>query len=152
MDAEGHPRRFVESGSPDGQFLARATYDPAAPLHSPKHLLPFETSRVAMAIGKHPILELFDLADRDHESMRDALLKILQQDQWSCLAVVRVGFKGADVDEFPVTVLISVKPFAMTTSRAVEIVNKAADCIYGFVQMPQTPRSLLPLRFYPASY
>ncbi|KAK1763107.1 hypothetical protein QBC33DRAFT_518907 [Phialemonium atrogriseum] len=150
MDTEGQPRRFVESDSPDGEFLARATYDPAAPLRSPRHMLPSSTSRVAMAIGKHRILEPFDLADQDHESMRDTLLGILQQDQWSCLAVVRVGFRGADVYEFPVTVLISVKPCAMTTSRAVENVNKAADCIYGFHELRDVAIEVVEAGFSPS--
>lgn len=101
-----------------------------------------------MSIGKHQIVEFFDLGNQGQASIRDHLLEILQDDQWSCLAVVRIGFKGAHVDESPVTVLISVKPSAVATSRAVEIVNGAADYIYRCVIKAPPPTFHFPSWIY----
>lgn len=133
MDNFETPQRSVETGSSGGKFLARATFDVAAPLRSLSNILPFKTSRVATNIGDHPIVKLFDLDDQGQKSIRANLLDTIQQDEWSTLVVTRIGFKGADVEQSPVTVLISVKPAAVTTIRAVEIANKAADYIYRFV-------------------
>ncbi len=69
----------------------------------------------------------------DRKSIREILLEILQANQWWFLGVVRIGFKGGEVDKCPVTILIKVKPSSMAIDRAVEIVDKAADCLYLFV-------------------
>ncbi len=146
MERASKPQRFVESGSQGGDFLARATFK-AAPLQSPLKMLPFETGRAAMSIGDHPIVKLFDLGVQAREStgdqakkstgnqktIRESLLEILQADQWWFLGVVRIGFKGADMDKCPATILIQVKPSSMATDRAVEIVQEAANYLYPFV-------------------
>ena len=135
MENQSNPQRFVQTDvDPAGEFLARGAFYELAPLRSPRHLLPFETHRVATDVGEHPIVRLFDLNDQGQKSIRDNLLELLQRDRWSCLAVVRVGyrFEGAKADDFTVTVLIHVQPDSMTSARAVEIVNKAADFIYWF--------------------
>lgn len=136
MEVDKKPMRHAKIGSIGGMFLARATFAKTEPPRSPLYLLPFETCRIATNMGKHPIVNRFDDPGSVHDfgSIRSFIRRLLEHDQWSLVAPVRVGYNGACTEaEFPVTILIAALPSKMLPSRALEIVHRAADVVYMFV-------------------
>ncbi len=122
--------RDIELGAPGHHFLARINSGPP-PGDNPYPT--FTPRRVAVGIGEHRITDFFDISQGGQPSMRDAILSIIRNDDYTFFGVVRLGFEHQPHLERPVTVLIAVRPSTTTVSRAGQIVTDVGRYVHRLV-------------------
>lgn len=125
-------RLFYEFGDERGQFVARVSLGQSAP-QARQPSLPFQLRRLAMDIGDHAIVSLWN---NGMESQVVDMLVNEQEIQMSYLTVVRVGFRGLDPRGCPITIIVAIQPSSLGPDDAKGLLDKLSHYIYQSVLLP----------------
>ncbi|KAK3364093.1 hypothetical protein B0T25DRAFT_563092 [Lasiosphaeria hispida] len=113
-------------GGGRGHFLARIS------LGIPQASRPvgtFEPKRVATAIGRHALVDIFDT------HIRGRLIQECAAIDWSHISVVRLGYLGKAPSKCPATIVIAVRPNTLDSDGATRILRSVGEWIYVLPQL-----------------
>ena len=113
-------------GGGRGHFLARISL--GIPQAS-NPMLPFEPKRIATAIGRHALVDIFDT------HIRGRLMQECAAIDWSHISVVRLGYPGQARSECPATIVVAVRPNTLDSDGATRMLRSAGEWIYVLPQL-----------------
>ncbi|KAK3364107.1 hypothetical protein B0T25DRAFT_58711 [Lasiosphaeria hispida] len=116
----------LEVGDGRGHFLARISL--GIPQAS-NPMLPFEPRRIAMAIGRHALNDIYDT------HIRGRLMQECAAINWSHISVLRLGYPGQAPSECPATIVVAVWPNTVDLDGAARILRSAGEWIYVLPQL-----------------
>ncbi|KAK3364084.1 hypothetical protein B0T25DRAFT_58553 [Lasiosphaeria hispida] len=109
-----------------GHFLARISL--GIPQAS-KPVGTFVLKRIAMAIGQHALVDIFDT------HIRGRLIQECAAIDWSHISVVRLGYPGQAPSECPATIVVAVWPNTLDLDGAARILRSVGEWIYVLPQL-----------------